>query len=175
MSVSKKRIGSSRHFQATRRRSGAHSTDDKHGIESAEVVEVAAQEVATSDDVSADQDVVTSAAPLPTRRVAHVSAHASAHHGEGSTGGGACTRPKRTFGRTYLSRGFSGYRRPKRPGTKGRYGVKNWSADDPLPNVTRPGLAEVSASTPTGTKATVVSTVTKRSGCRRSKRRGGMR
>jgi hypothetical protein len=101
--------------------------------------------------------------------------HASAQHGEGSTGGGACMKPKRTFGRTYLSRGFSGYRRPKRPGTKGRYGVKNWSADDPLPNVTRPGLAEVSASTPTGTKATVVSTVTKRSGCRRSKRRGGMR
>src|SRR5208337_4194831 len=78
--------------------------------------------------------------------------HGDKRHGEGTSGGGACMKPDRVFGRTYMQRGFAGYKRPKRPGTKGRYGVKNWSADDELPNVTRPGLGEISQSTPTGTK-----------------------
>jgi len=82
-------------------------------------------------------------------------------------------KPNRTFGRTYLSRGFAGYKRPKRPKRKKNFGVKTWTAADPLPGVTRPSHGAVSVSTPTGTKATVVPQVQQRGGCRRSKRRGG--
>jgi hypothetical protein len=91
--------------------------------------------------------------------------------GEGvATGQAACVEPDRTFGRTYLQRGLSGYHRPKRPGRDNR---KTWRAEDPLPgDVTKPQLAAVNEAIPTGTKETVVSQVKHRGGCRRSKRRG---
>lgn len=98
--------------------------------------------------------------------------HGDKRHGEGSTGGGACMKPDRTFGRTYLQRGFAGYKRPKRPKRTGKFGVKTWSAADELPGVTRPGLGEISAATPTGTKSSVVNKVQQRGGCSKSRRRG---
>ena len=91
---------------------------------------------------------------------------------DGSNTHAAGAVPNRTFGRTYLSRGFSGYRRPKRPKRKGQWGVKTWTAKDPLPNVTRPSPGERTQAMPTGTKETVVCTVQQRGGCRKSKRRG---
>ena len=63
---------------------------------------------------------------------------------EGSVAHAACVQPDRTFGRTYLQRGFSGYKRPRRPKRTMPFGVKQWSAEDELPGVTRPGLAEIS-------------------------------
>ena len=91
---------------------------------------------------------------------------------EGSVAHAACMQPDRTFGRTYLQRGFSGYKRPRRPKRTMPFGVKQWSAEDELPGVTRPGLAGISASTPTGTRCAVVSKVQHRGGCRKTPRLG---
>ena len=91
---------------------------------------------------------------------------------EGSASQAACVEPDRTFGRTYLSRGMSGYKRPKRPGRSPNYGKKTWSADDPLPNVSRPSPGERNEAIPTGTKETVVPMVQQRGGCRKTPARG---
>ena len=82
--------------------------------------------------------------------------------------------PTRTTSRTYMQRGFSGYHRPKRPKRKGRYGVKGWTAADPLPGVTRPQGTEISQSQQKGqSAAAVVTKVKMHGGSHRSKRRGG--
>lgn len=88
---------------------------------------------------------------------------------DGSNAQAACVEPDRAFGRTYMSRGMSGYKRPKRPG---RDNSKTWTADEPLPNVSKPSPGEISQAIPTGTKETVVPQVQQRGGCRKSKRRG---
>jgi len=56
--------------------------------------------------------------------------------------------PKRTFGRTYLSRGFSGFKRPKRPQRTKPFGKPAFSADDELPGITRPALATTALAAP---------------------------
>jgi hypothetical protein len=73
--------------------------------------------------------------------------------GNNSDGGapkesGQTQAPKRTFGRTYLSRGFSGFKRPKRPPRTMPFGQPAFSAADELPGITRPALARTALAAP---------------------------
>jgi hypothetical protein len=76
--------------------------------------------------------------------------------------------PKRTFGRTYLSRGFSGFHRPKRPPRTMPFGKKMWSADDELPGIPRrPQLAATTLARPREGATTASSRKFISKGCKR--------
>jgi hypothetical protein len=67
---------------------------------------------------------------------------------DGTQTKGETQAPKRTFGRTYLSRGFSGFKRPKRPQRTKPFGKPAFSAADELPGITRPALATTALAAP---------------------------